>query len=161
NAPTSSSVRSLAARSAALCVGLALCAAPALADRVITDDGRVIQPKKARPKDGGYLLEFEMGDIFVADPSRLKAVEIEGDMSEYVPQNEDEKQRLAQGFVRFQGKWLSKPAYEDELRKEFEVSKARADDLAAHADFHNAWKKETRHFVVSTNSSPELLDYYC
>ena len=26
----------------------------------------------------GYLLEFEMGEIFVADPERLKAVEIEG-----------------------------------------------------------------------------------
>jgi len=153
--------RSLRLRTAALGLGTLLLAAPAIADRVITDDGRVIQPKKARPKDGGYLLEFEMGEIFLPDASRLKAVEIEGDMSEYVPQNEDEKQKLAQGFVRFQGHWLSKPAYEDELRKEFEVSKARADDLAAHADFHNAWKKETRHFMVSTNSSPELLDYYC
>ena len=153
--------RSLAARSAALSLGLALLGEPALADRVITDDGRVIQPKKARPKDGGYLLEFEMGEIFVADPARLKAVEIEGDMSEYVPQNEDEKTKLAQGFVRYQGKWLSKPAYEDELRKAFQSSKARADDLAEHADFHNAWKKETRHFMVSTNSSPELLEYYC
>ena len=110
---TASSLRTPTLRSAALSLGVSLfcllLSAPAIADRVITDDGRVIQPKKARPKDGGYLLEFEMGEIFVADPSRLKAVEIEGDMAEYVPQNEDEKTKLAQGFVRFQGKWLSKP----------------------------------------------------
>jgi tetratricopeptide (TPR) repeat protein len=82
-------------------------------------------------------------------------------MSEYVPQSEDERQKLEQGYVRYQGKWLSKPAYEDQLRKEFEQSKARADELAKHADFHNAWEQETRHFVVRTNSSPELLEYYC
>lgn len=147
-------------RQLGLSLATLLLAAPAPADRVITDDGRVIQPRKARPKDGGYLLEFEMGEVFVADPARLKAVEIEGDMSEYEPQSEDEQQKLAQGFVRYQGKWLSKPAYEDQLRKEFEQSKARADELAEHADFHNAWEQETRHFVVRTNSSPELLEYY-
>jgi len=148
---------------AGLLLGLTLgsLAGPLAADRVITDDGRVIKPRKARPKDGGYLLEFEMGEIFVADPAHLKAVEIEGDMSDYVPQNEDERAKLAQGFVRYQGKWLSKPAYEDQLRREFEQSKARADELAEHADFHNAWQQETRHFIVRTNSSPELLEYYC
>jgi hypothetical protein len=159
--PTTRFVGARGLKAAALTVWTVLLALPAPADRVITDDGRVIQPRKARPKDGGYLLEFEMGEVFVADPARLKAVEIEGDMSEYVPQNEDEKKKLEQGFVRYQGKWLSKPAYEDQLRKEFEQSKARADELARHADFHNAWEEETRHFVVRTNTSPELLDYYC
>jgi tetratricopeptide (TPR) repeat protein len=131
------------------------------ADRVVVDDGRILKPKKARPQGEGYLLEFENGDIVLPDKSRLTAVEIEGDMSDYVPANEDERQKLAQGYVRYRGRWLSKPAYENELQKEFEASKARADELAAHADFHSAWTKTTKHFVVNSNTSPELLDYYC
>ncbi|HVS08499.1 MAG TPA: hypothetical protein VMS76_01400 [Planctomycetota bacterium] len=137
-----------------------LLAAPAAADRVVTQDGRVLTPKKVKPQGEGYLLVFESGEITLSDKSQVKAVEIEGDMSDYVPQNEDEKKKLEQGYVRYQGKWLSKPAYEDVLRSEHAKSRARADDLAAHSNFHNAWSKDTKHFTVVTNTSPELLDYY-
>lgn len=81
-------------------------------------------------------------------------------MSDYVPANEDEREKLAQGFVRYRGRWMSKSGYEDELRKEFEASKARADELARHADFRDGWEKESKHFKFKTNTSPELLDYY-
>lgn len=137
-----------------------LLALPLSADRVIVDDGRILKPKKARLQGDGYLLEFENGDVVLADRGRLVAVEIEGDMSDYVPANDDEREKLAQGFVRYRGRWMSKSGYEDELRKEFEASKARADELAAHADFHDGWEKESKHFKFKTNSSPELLDYY-
>lgn len=150
-------MRALSLFAVAVAVLLAL---PLRADRVIVDDGRILKPKKARPQGDGYLLEFENGDIVVTDKSRLVAVEIEGDMSDYVPANDDEREKLAQGYVRYRGRWMSKSGYEDELRKEFEASKARADELAAHADFHDGWEKESKHFKVKTNSSPELLDYY-
>jgi hypothetical protein len=144
------------------CLLVAAALAPlAFADRVITNDNRVIEVKKAREKDGGYVLQFEHGEIVLPDKKLVKAVEIEGDMSEYVPQNDDEKQKLAQGFVKYRGRWLSKPAYADELAKQAAESKRRADDIASHADWSNAWSKETKHFIVNSNTSPELLDYYC
>jgi hypothetical protein len=135
--------------------------APSLAaDRVITHDNRILECKKAREKDGGYVLQFEHGEIVLPDKGMVKAVEIEGDMSEYVPQNEDEKKKLEQGFVKYRGRWMSKPAYEDELTKQAAASKKRADEIAAHSEWSNAWTKETKHFVFTTNTSPELLDYY-
>jgi tetratricopeptide (TPR) repeat protein len=137
-----------------------LLALPLSADRVIVDDGRILKPKKARAQGEGYLLQFENGEVLVQDKSRLVAVEIEGDMSDYVPANDDEREKLAQGFVRYRGRWMSKSGYEDELRKEFEASKARADELARHADFRDGWEKESKHFQFKTNTSPELLDYY-
>jgi tetratricopeptide (TPR) repeat protein len=103
---------------------------------------------------------FEHGEIVLADGSAVQAVEIEGDMSEYVPKDEDERAKLAQGFVRYRGKWLSKPAYEEELRKEFEAGKERADELAAHSSWANAWTKESKHFLLRSNTSPEILDFY-
>jgi len=142
------------------CGALLLCA-PLLADRVLTQDGRVLSPKKAREEGSGYKFTFENGELVVTDKKLVQSVEIEGDMSEYAPKNEDEQKKLADGFVKYRGKWLSKPAYEGELKKEHEKSKARTEDLAAHGDWSHAWTKETAHFVFHSNTSPEVLDYYC
>ncbi len=134
-------------------------AAPAAADKLLTTDGRVIDVKKARKSGDDYELTFEHGTI-VCPPQYVASVEIEGDMSDYVPKNDDEKQKLEQGFVRYQGRWWSKPAYENELRKKTDAARERTAELAAHADWHNCYVEETRHFVIRTNTSPELLEYY-
>jgi hypothetical protein len=137
-----------------------LLAAPAGADRLVTHDGRILEVKKARElPDGNVLLVFESGEIVC--PKRFVAsVEIEGDMSDYVPANEDEKKKLAQGYVRYRGKWLSKSAYEAELARTAELSKARTAELATHSRFHDGWTKETKHFRFRSNTSPEVLDRY-
>ena len=63
--------------------------------------------------------------------------------------------------MRFRGQWWSKLQYEDMLRKEAEANRKRTEELAAHAEFSNAWSRQTKHFTINTNTSPELLDYYC
>lgn len=132
----------------------------ARADRVITEDGRILNPRKARKEGEGYRLTFEHGEVVLASSSRIRAIEIEGNMADYVPQNDDEAQKLKEGFVRYRGRWMSKPAYENELAREFQASKARADEIARHSEWHSALQKETRNFVLKSNTSPELLDYY-
>ncbi|MCC7015185.1 MAG: hypothetical protein IT454_21685 [Planctomycetes bacterium] len=139
---------------------LASAGVPAWADRVITHDNRVLTCKKVREKDGGYLVEFEHGTVVLKDKALVKAVEIEGDASEYIPQNDDERKKLADGYVKYRGKWFSKNAYADELRREAEASKKRADEIAAHTDWNNPWTKETKHFLLYSNTSPELIEYY-
>lgn len=148
-------------RTAALCAPLlALLAPSALPDRLITDDGRIIDLVKARETENGYSLTFEAGEIVVGPDVGIASIEIEGDMSDYEPANDNEREKLEQGYVRYRGKWLSKVAYESELRKQFAASKERTDDVAAHSEWHNAWELETKHFVIRSNSSEELLDYY-
>ena len=140
---------------------LALTPASAHADRVFTEDGRMITPKKARAEGEGYRLTFEHGEIVLTNTDRVKAVEIEGDMSDYVPQNDDERDKLDKGYVRYHGKWMSKPAYQAQLNREFEAAKERADLIAAHSEWHNCWTEETKHFLVKSNTSPEVLEFYC
>lgn len=131
------------------------------ADRVLTEDGRVLTPKKAREHGTGYKLTFEHGEILVPDKTGIQSVEIEGDMSDYVPKNEDEAKKLAEGYVRYRGKWLSKAAFEAELKREFEKGRARTEELAKHSEWRNAYVRETPHFIFKSNTSPEVLDYYC
>lgn len=135
-------------------------APPARADRLVTHDGRILTVQKARTlPDGSYELVFESGTI-TCPKEFVASVEIEGDMSDYVPANEDEKKKLADGYVRYRGKWLSKAAYQTELAKEAERSKARTAELARHSKFYDGWEKETKHFLFKSNTSPELLEHY-
>ena len=133
---------------------------PLHADRLVTHDGRVLEVKQAREgPDGNYILTFESGEIVC--PARfIASIEIEGDMSDYVPKTDDEKKKLADGYVRYKGKWLGKAAYQAELEKQNVARRLRTDELAEHSEFHDGWEKETKHFRIKTNTSPEILDYY-
>jgi hypothetical protein len=143
-----------------LALSVLLLDAPASADRLVTTDGRILTVKKARKlPDGSYQLTFENGEVQCPE-KWIQTIEIEGDMSDYVPQNEDERKKLDQGFVRYRGKWLSKSAYMAQIGKENAERSARIEELSAHSDFYNAYEKESKHFVVKTNCSKELLDYY-
>lgn len=132
----------------------------ARADRVLTTDGRVLTPKKVRVAGDGYRIEFEHGTVVLPDKSLVASAEIEGDMSDYVPANDDERAKLAQGYVKYRSRWMSRAGYLEELRKQAEASKKRTADLAAHSDWSNAWVQETAHFRVRSNTSPEILAYY-
>lgn len=146
---------------AALILAPLVSTSPAHADRVLTENGRILTPQKAREEGEGYRFIFEHGEIVLTSKKGIASVEIEGDMSDYVPKNDDEREKLEQGYIRYRGKWWTKPAYVSQLKKETKESKKRTDELAAHADFSNPWIKETKHFIVKTNNPPELLDYYC
>ncbi len=132
----------------------------AQADRLITHDGRVIEVKKARKEGDHYKLIFEHGEILAPDDERIASIEIEGDMSDYVPANDDEREKLEKGFVRYRGKWMSKVRYETEKKKEYAKAQERTAYLAEHSDWYNGWSDETKHFIIKTNTSPELLEYY-
>ena len=150
-----------AARWLPLALGVLLCtASPLWADRLVTTDGRILEVKKARVEGQGFRLTFDNGEIVLKDSSLVKAVEIEGDMSDYVPKDETERTNLAKGFVKYGGAWMSKQAYEDKLALEHARTLKRTEEMRAHADFDSGWTKETAHFAIRSNTSPEILDYY-
>lgn len=140
-------------------VALPLCAPRAAADTLVTVDGRVIEVLKARAEGDTYRLSFKAGEI-VCPKGAVASVEIEGDMSDYVPKDDKEREFLAKGFVRYRDKWIGKERYEQELAAEAATRRARTAELAAHAEWENAWTLETKHFLMRSNTSPELLAYY-
>ena len=100
------------------------------------------------------MLTFEHGEILCGKED-VVSVEIEGDMSDYVPANEDEREKLEQGFVRFKGRWMSKPAYKSELKRKAEKARERTEYFAEHSEFYNAWEKETeRHAAAARITLP-------
>ncbi|MBK8177306.1 MAG: hypothetical protein IPK67_00045 [Planctomycetes bacterium] len=63
----------------------------------------MIEVKKAREAGDNYELVFAAGTV-VVPKKHVTSVEIEGDMSDYVPKDDKERDFLAKGFVRHQGK---------------------------------------------------------
>jgi len=142
-------------------VSLAVNSEILLADRIVTKDGRVLTPFKARQQGSVLKLVFDTGgEIEVKDRSLIRSVEVEGDMSDYVPANEEEEEKLAQGYVRYRSKWWSKMAYETERAKEKTAAAKRIEEFRSRAGWGAGWEKETPHFLFKTNTSPELLAYY-
>jgi len=131
----------------------------ALPDRLVTIDGRVLEVVDAKEDGDHWRIVLPAGEIR-CPKSSVASVEAEGDMSDYVPADDREREYLAQGYVRYRGRWMSKSGYEDELRKVADERRKRTAELAAHSDFANAWTLETKHFVVKSNTSPEILQHY-
>lgn len=133
----------------------------AFGDRVITTDGRVFSPKKAREVESGIQIDFETGgSITVTDVSQIQEIAMEGDMSDYVPKNDTERKNLEKGYVRYRDRWMHHSAYEAERKREFEKSQERLAELEAHGEFRNAWELETKHFMIYSNTSPEIMEEY-
>ena len=131
----------------------------ALCDTLVTHDGRVLEVPKVRMDGDHYQLSFEQGQI-LCQAKWIASVEIEGDMSDYVPRSATERDYLQQGYVRFRGRWMSKKAYLSELEKAAEERRLRTEELALHAEFDDGWEVETKHFRIRSNTSPEILDHY-
>lgn len=145
-------------RSTAL-LALALLAPFARADTLVTADGRVIEVLKARVEGDTYRLSFAAGEI-VCPKSAVASVEIEGDMSDYQPKDDREREFLERGYVRYRDKWISKERYGQELAEQAEARRQRTAELAQHSEWHSAWELETKHFRMRSNTSPELLAFY-
>lgn len=152
-------MHSLSRPLSAACAALLACALPAHADLVVTKDGRSVEALKVREVGDRYEITLKAGTIS-CPKSDVASAEIVEDAAEYVPKNDDEKKKLESGFVRFNGRWMTKTALQVELDKRAKESQKRAADHAQHSDFFKGWTKESQHFKFQSNTSPELLDYY-
>ena len=131
----------------------------ARADRLITTTGRVLEGKVAEEGEN-VSIRFASGALMTLAKKFVKQVEIEGDMSSYVPQDDREKEMLASGYVKFRGQWMSKDRYLLELRNAREAAAKKLEEIQKHQTWGNEWRKETRHFEMHSNTSPEILESY-
>ena len=138
--------------SAALVVlGLAFVAAPAaLADRIVTKSGRVLEGKVTKKDDNTYHIKLNTTEFDMSVES-IKEVLVEGDMSGYVPKDDKEKEFLAKGLVKYNGQWISKDQYQQNLDKENAKRRKLLDEEAKHLQFATGWKFETAHFQIQGN----------
>jgi len=146
----------------ALAVLLALVAflAPAArADKLILYDGRIVDGCRVEERGQHLYAVFEHGALKLI-PAQIKEILYDSNET-YAPRNDYEREQLEKGFVLFEGTWMSRERRVSTLAKRRKEREERVEKARSRLDWDNAWKRETRHFTLVTNSSEDLLETYC
>ena len=132
----------------------------AQADILIMKDGRIFDDISLESKEGGYLVKFTHGDVFVPETLVETAVFESGVQLEYQPKNASEKSKLENGLVPFQGKWMSVGKREKMLKKFVKEQRTAIADHAEHSVWRNRYKVKTKYFNFEHTISPHVFARY-
>jgi tetratricopeptide (TPR) repeat protein len=152
-----------------LVAALALCAAlgvPAAAsDTLCLKDGRIFDNVTLQRGEGAILVKFQNGQVAVPLEKVLECV-IENDTG-FVPQTEAEKQKVAEGLVLFQGKWVKPNERDARLKKLVAEQRATVEKLKQSRLWRNRVVADTKTFSVEYTVPPpvytdksELMEAY-
>jgi hypothetical protein len=139
---------------------LAALAAEARAyDRVMLKDGRIINGKLIDSEDDQYyLLRLPGADVPIST-NLVDRIYVE-DMEDYVPKNSKEAKYLKQGKVLFEGSWMSRTRREQALQGRKDADKEAIDKLRTEQKWKNQKTMSTRHFLVHSNATQEVMEMY-
>jgi hypothetical protein len=127
-------------------------------DKLVLRDGRVIEGCRVETLEQDYYVHFPHGSVRLP-AAEVKEILVDSD-ADYRPRNEYERDQLEKGLLLFEGKWISKAERSALLETRRREREARLKDQARHLDWEHAWRRESPHFVIITNTSEELLEYY-
>lgn len=122
---------------------LLMTAAPA-ADVLCLNDGRVFDGLELKRVEGGVEIAFENGAVHVPNELVLDAL-IEG-ASTFVPRTPEEKEKFAEGFVPFEGRWMSVKRRDGLVARRLEERRAAIEDMRTHSTWANRHEVETKNF---------------
>jgi len=151
--------KGLQAAAAAFLLLLILFPSQAQGDRLILFDGRVVDGCRLERREGDLFAIFEHGTLKLRE-DQIKEIFFDTDGA-YVPANDFEREQLEKGLVRFEGIWMSRERRQSTVDKRLREREERFEKARRRLDWKNAFKKETNHFTIITNTSEELLEEYC
>jgi tetratricopeptide (TPR) repeat protein len=146
-------------RTAALAVLASLLLAPsALGDIVLLKDGRSIEDIKVRKDGDFYVLQYVHGDV------RLPASEVKDAYIEvngaFEPRTDEEREKVAQGLVPYEGKWMKKDQRDAAMKKKQEAKKKQIAELKAHSNWRDRYKASTANFTFEYTMTPDVAQGY-
>jgi tetratricopeptide (TPR) repeat protein len=152
-------LRHLVAATAALLTVSLLGAVPAAADTVLLKDGRTVEaPKADKQADGSWVLKFQNGDVTLPADLVKEAwcVGAQG----YMPKDDEEKAKLEQGLVPYEGKWIPKAERDQRVAKKTAAAKKRIEEAKAHREWRNRYKEKTSNFEFEYTIPPDIAKGY-
>ncbi|MFH1999333.1 MAG: hypothetical protein ABIK28_06610, partial [Planctomycetota bacterium] len=126
-------------------------------DTLVTKHGKVIEGKVHEEGDA-FIIEWD--DVAVKVPSSLVGDVQYANPQAYIPQSEEEKEKLAQGYIKYKNCWMPQRRYETERDRDNEKRRLKVEELKQHSNPADPWRVERPCFTVETTTSRELLDHY-
>lgn len=130
--------------------------APAAADFLCLKDGRIVE-QDTRRAQGGFLIVFEHGEVFVAEELVHEAV-IEDEP--FVPSTDEEREQAAQGLVPFERRWVTPKRRDELVRRRIEERKEAVEELRAHQKWSERYQESSKHFEFHHTLPPRIFAAY-
>jgi len=127
-------------------------------DIVCLKDGRVVSGLKMARVAGGIEITYQNGKVFVADALIHDAVLAED--LKIPPVSDEEKEKMSQGFVHFEGKWVTLPQRDEILKKRVLDHKANLDEMRAHGEWRNRYIEDGKYFHFEYTVPKRIFEPY-
>lgn len=138
---------------------LAVTTGLAHADVLLLKDGRIIDGPKMEWAEKGVSIHFSNGDVFVPEALFEDAI-IEGSARPYTPKDDNEKEKIEEGLVPFEGKWMKASRRDDLIKRKLEEKKALIEEIRQRSLWRNRWQEKTKHFEIESTAAPHITEYY-
>jgi len=137
-------------------LGYLLCAGAAAQDSMQLVDGRFVTGPRMVRSGEGVTLHYHSGEILV--PAALvKSAAVSENSGDVVEVSAADRERLDQGLVNFEGKWMQPTKRDQLVEKRTESVKARIAEAMAHAKWNNHYKDNSKYFEFHYTIDPDIL----
>jgi tetratricopeptide (TPR) repeat protein len=127
-------------------------------DVLCLKDGRVIQSRSMHRTAAGVDVDYAHGTVRVPKAMILDAVLAED--AHVSPATDEEKDQVAKGFVRFEGKWVTTQERDRMLAKRVEQHRKAIDEMKAHGEWRNRQIQDTKTFRFEYTLPQNIFEPY-
>lgn len=143
---------------------LVLAALPATAqsqgeDMLLLKDGRIfVDVDLVTTPAGEVTVRFAAGDVTV--PGHLIQDSLDLDAPPPEPKNEEERAKIAEGLMLYQGKWMSAEKRDKAFRSEIEDKRQELIEIQESQLWRNRGMAKTKHFEFEYTVPPHVFEVY-
>ena len=124
-------------------------AAPASLGRAESDilclkDGRIVTGPKMARVEGGIELQYKSGTILV--PQDLIEDAVLADDLKVEPKTDEEKEKTAQGFVRFEKRWVTPKQRDEMVQKKVLEHRKELEERKEHGEWRSRYQEDGKYF---------------
>ncbi|MFK5956906.1 MAG: hypothetical protein QM477_10730 [Planctomycetota bacterium] len=135
-------------------------AAVAQQDILMLKDGQIFDGLNLEAVEDGFIAHYPHGEVTVPMDLIQDVLLVGKEAVPYEAKNEEERQKLEDGLVPFEGKWVSARKREITLQKRVADRRAMIDDIDAHSEWRSRYKVKTKYFNFEHTIPPYVFDSY-
>ncbi len=114
-------------------------------EMLVMRDGRVFDGLDVSHANDGYTVHYTSGEVFVPSSQVEHALVMEPPPFE--PEGEQDREKLAEGLVLHEGKWISADKRQQLITKEIERLRAELHEIRERGVWRNRYQHKTKHFA--------------
>jgi tetratricopeptide (TPR) repeat protein len=121
-------------------------------------DGRFVEGLPLERVDAGVRVHYENGTVLV--PQALIDDCLIAAEPELLPRDDAEREKAAQGLVRFEGRWMRPERRAQLVEKRVEERRAEIAERIAHGRWADRYKETTRSFAFEYTLQPQVFERF-